>query len=142
MYRPLALFATALLALAAFGPRPVHADDVAKLTITDQKAGSGDEARDDSTVEIHYTGWLYSAKAPDHHGRKFDSSYDNGQPLSFTLGNDEVIAGMESAVKGMHVGGKREVIVPARLGYGARGAGSDIPPNAALVFDIELLEVR
>jgi len=142
MYRPLALFATALLALAAFGPRLVHADDVTKLMITDQKVGTGAAAEDDMTVEINYTGWLYSAKAPDHRGTKFDSSDDNGQPLSFTLGNEEVIAGMESAVRGMRVGGKREVIMPSRMGYGTRGAGSDIPPGSALVFDIELLEVH
>jgi FKBP-type peptidyl-prolyl cis-trans isomerase FkpA len=142
MYRPLALIATALLALAAFGPRPVHADDTAKLVITDQKVGTGAVARDDTTVEINYTGWLYSAKAPDHRGAKFDSSYDSGQPLSFMLGNEEVIAGMESAVRGMRVGGKREVIIPSSMGYGSRGQGGDIPPGSALVFDIELLGVH
>jgi FKBP-type peptidyl-prolyl cis-trans isomerase FkpA len=142
MRRPLAFFATALLALAALGPRPVHADNVGKLIITDQKVGTGAKAQDDSEVEINYTGWLYNAKAPDHHGAKFDSSYDSGRPLTFTVGSGDVIAGMEDAVRGMHVGGKREVIVPASMGYGARGAGSDIPPNSALVFDIELLDVR
>ncbi|GGA06374.1 FKBP-type peptidyl-prolyl cis-trans isomerase [Dyella caseinilytica] len=142
MYRPLALFATTLLALAAFGPRSVHADDVTKLVITDQKVGTGVTAEDDDTVKVNYTGWLYSAKAPDHRGAKFDSSDDNGEPLSFTLGDGEVIAGMESAVRGMKVGGKREVIMPSSMGYGRRGAGSDIPPGSALVFDIELLGVH
>jgi FKBP-type peptidyl-prolyl cis-trans isomerase FkpA len=142
MYRPLALFAVTLLALGALGPRPVHAADVNKFTITEQKAGTGDTARDDSTVTINYTGWLYDAKAPDHHGAKFDSSYDSGRPLSFTVGAGEVISGMESGVKGMRVGGKREIIMPSSMGYGSHGAGSDIPPYSALVFDIELLDVH
>jgi FKBP-type peptidyl-prolyl cis-trans isomerase FkpA len=142
MYRPLALVACALLALAAFGPRPVHADDVTKFMIKEQKVGTGTVARDDMTVQINYTGWLYSAQAPDHRGAKFDSSYDNGHPLSFMLGAQEVIDGMESGVRGMRVGGKREVIIPSSLGYGRRGAGNDIPPGSALVFDIELLDVH
>ncbi|GLQ96256.1 FKBP-type peptidyl-prolyl cis-trans isomerase [Dyella mobilis] len=142
MYRPLALFATALLALGACGPRPARAADVAKLVVTDQKVGSGDAARDDDVVKINYVGWLYDSKAPNHHGKQFDSSYDSGQPLSFTLGAEEVIEGMESGVRGMRVGGKREIIVPSSMGYGIRGAGSDIPPGSALVFDIELLSVH
>ncbi|GAB2585474.1 FKBP-type peptidyl-prolyl cis-trans isomerase [Dyella jejuensis] len=142
MHRPLAFLATAMLALGVFAPPPAHADDVPKLVVTDQKVGTGSEARDDSEVRINYTGWLYDAKAPDHHGAKFDSSYDSGRPLAFTLGADEVIPGMESGVRGMRVGGKRTVIMPSSLGYGRRGAGDDIPPNSALVFDIELLEVH
>ena len=142
MYRPLALFATALLVLGTFGPRVVHADNVTKLTITDQKVGTGNVARDDSSVTIQYTGWLYDAKAPDHHGAKFDSSYDSGRPLTFVVGAEEVISGMESGVRGMQAGGKREIIIPSSMGYGHRGAGSDIPPDTALVFDIELLEVN
>ncbi len=142
MYRPLAILATALLALSALGPRLAHADDVQQIVITDQKVGTGAQARDDTEVRINYIGWLYDAKAPDHHGAKFDSSYDSGRPLSFTLGADEVVPGMETAVRGMRVGGKRTVIIPSSLGYGHRGAGSDIPPNSALVFEIELLRVR
>lgn len=142
MYRPLAIVATALLAVGALSPRLLHADDVTKMTITDQKVGTGAQARDDSEVEINYTGWLYDAKAPDHHGAKFDSSYDSGRPLSFTVGAEEVIPGMESAVRDMRVGGKRTVIIPSSLGYGHKGAGRDIPPNSALVFDIELVEVH
>jgi FKBP-type peptidyl-prolyl cis-trans isomerase FkpA len=142
MSRPFALAAIVLLTLGALSPRPAHADDVTQLTITDQKVGTGAKAQDDSEVRINYTGWLYDAKAADHHGTKFDSSYDSGRPLVFTVGADEVIPGMDSALRGMRVGGKREVIIPSRLGYGTRGAGSDIPPNSALVFDIELLEVR
>ncbi|GLQ46616.1 peptidyl-prolyl cis-trans isomerase [Dyella lipolytica] len=142
MIRPFAILATALLALGALGPLPAHADDVTKLVITDQKVGTGATARDDSEVRINYTGWLYDAKAPDHHGAKFDSSYDSGRPLNFTLGANEVVSGMDSGVKGMRVGGKRTLIIPSSLGYGHRGAGSDIPPNSALVFDVELLEVH
>jgi FKBP-type peptidyl-prolyl cis-trans isomerase FkpA len=142
MARPLVFLATVALVLGAFGLRTAYADDVSQLTKTDQKVGTGDTASDDSEVTINYTGWLYDAKAPDHHGAKFDSSYDSGRPLTFTIGADQVVPGMDSAVKGMHVGGKREVIIPSKLGYGHRGAGSDIPPNSALVFDIELLEVH
>jgi FKBP-type peptidyl-prolyl cis-trans isomerase FkpA len=142
MARPLVAILSAALVLGAFGLRSAHADDVAKLSMTDQKVGTGNTARDDSEVEINYTGWLYDAKAPDHHGTKFDSSYDSGHPLTFTVGADQVVPGMDSAVKGMRVGGKREVIIPSKLGYGKRGADGDIPPNSALVFDIELMEVH
>jgi FKBP-type peptidyl-prolyl cis-trans isomerase FkpA len=142
MARPLVFLATAALVLGAFGLRTAHADDVTKLTITDQKVGTGSTARDDSEVAINYTGWLYDAKAQDHHGKKIDSSNDSGRPLTFTIGADQVVSGMDSGVKGMRVGGKREIIVPSSMGYGRRGAGSDVPPNSALVFDIELVEVH
>lgn len=142
MARPLVFLATAVLMLGIFGLGTAHADDVTQLSKTDLKVGTGDTARDDSEVVINYTGWLYDAKAADHHGAKFDSSYDSGHPLTFAIGADQVVPGMDSAVKGMRVGGKREVIIPSSLGYGRRGAGSDIPPNSALVFDIELLEVH
>lgn len=142
MYRPLALLATALLASGALGLRPAHADDVTKLMMKDQKLGAGNPARDDSEVQINYTGWLYDAKAKDHHGAKFDSSYDSGHPLSFTLGAEEVISGMESGVRGMRVGGKRTIIIPSNMGYGRNGSGDDIPPDSALVFEVELLQVH
>jgi len=142
MFRPLAMLATALLALGALSPRPALADDTVKFATTDLKVGTGAKAMDDTEVTINYTGWLYDAKAADHHGKKFDSSNDSGHPLVFTVGADQVIPGMDSAVQGMRVGGKREVIIPSTLGYGSRGAGSDIPPNSALVFDIELLSVH
>ena len=142
MHRLLAILATALLTVGASGSRPAYAADVTKMVITDHKVGTGAQARDDSEVTINYTGWLYDTKAPDHHGTKFDSSYDSGRPLSFTVGADEVVSGMDSGVKGMRVGGKRTLIIPSSLGYGLRGAGNDIPPNSALVFDVELLEVR
>lgn len=142
MMRPFAFLAATLLALGTLGSQPAYAADVPSLVITDHVVGTGAKAEDDSEVRINYTGWLYDAKAPDHHGAKFDSSYDSGQPLSFTVGADEVIPGMDSGVRGMREGGKRTVIIPSRLGYGRRGSGPDIPPNSALIFDIELLEVR
>lgn len=142
MLRPLVVLASALLALGALSPRAALADDVASLVIKDVVVGTGSVARDDTEARIQYTGWLYDAKAPDHHGAKFDSSYDSGRPLSFTVGANEVISGMDSGVRGMRVGGKRTIIIPSSLGYGHRGAGAEIPPNSALVFDIELLDVR
>jgi FKBP-type peptidyl-prolyl cis-trans isomerase FkpA len=142
MPRPLALLAVALLVLGVFGPRPAIADDVPSLVIKDVVVGTGSTARDDSEVSIQYTGWLYDAKAPDHHGAKIDSSYDSGHPLDFALGANQVVEGMENAVKGMKVGGKRTVVVPSSLGYGKRGAAPEIPPNSALVFDIELVDVH
>lgn len=122
MPRPLAFLATVLLALGALGSQPARADDVPSMVIKDVVVGTGNTARDDSEVRIQYTGWLYDAKAPDHHGAKIDSSYDNGRPLTFSIGANEVIEGMESGVRGMKVGGKRTVIVPSRMGYGRRGA--------------------
>ena len=137
-----------LLAIAPIAPsRIVTAADapataITALKIVDQKVGTGAQARDDTDVQIQYTGWLYDANAKDHHGTKFDSSYDSGHPLNFTVGADQVIAGLDRGIQGMRVGGKRTLIIPANEGYGRRGAGDDIPPNAALVFDIELLSVR
>ena len=91
---------------------------------------------------VHYTGWLFDAAAPDNKGRKFDSSRDRGQPFSFPLGEGYVIQGWDKGVEGMQVGGQRTLTIPPELGYGARGAGGVIPPNATLVFDVELLDVR
>ncbi|RDS84969.1 FKBP-type peptidyl-prolyl cis-trans isomerase [Dyella monticola] len=142
MPRPFALFASVLLIVGATMAAPARAADVPSMVIKDVVVGTGDTARDDSQVRIQYTGWLYDAKAPDHHGAKFDSSYDSGQPLVFTVGAQEVIPGMDSGVKGMKVGGKRTLIIPSNLGYGRHGASPDIPPNTALVFDIELLKVQ
>ncbi|GGA45382.1 FKBP-type peptidyl-prolyl cis-trans isomerase [Dyella nitratireducens] len=142
MPRPFAFLAAALLALGTLGPQLARADDVPSLVVKDVVVGTGSTARDDSDVRIQYTGWLYSAKAPDHHGTEIDSSYDSGRPLTFTMGANEVIEGMESGVRGMKVGGKRTVIIPSRMGYGFRGAAPDVPANSALVFDIELLDVH
>ena len=106
------------------------------------KQGDGAEAVSGKAVLVHYTGWLYDAAAPDHHGRKFDSSVDRGQPFGFVLGAGKVIRGWDEGVAGMKVGGKRTLVIPPELGYGARGAGGVIPPNATLVFDVELVDIR
>lgn len=113
-----------------------------ELIKTDNKVGEGALATAGHDVSVHYTGWLYDAAAPDHHGKKFDSSRDRGQPFVFPLGAGRVIQGWDQGVEGMKVGGQRTLTIPAHLGYGARGAGGDIPPNATLVFDVELLGVH
>ena len=105
------------------------------LKYVDQVVGTGDLAVAKKTVTVHYTGWL-------ENGKKFDSSVDRGQLFSFLLGVGQVIKGWDEGVEGMKVGGKRKLTIPASLGYGARGAGGVIPPNATLVFDVELLGVR
>lgn len=117
----------------------VAINDLQKI---DTVVGAGAEARAGSGVSVHYTGWLYDAGAPSHKGRKFDSSLDRGQPFSFPLGAGRVIKGWDEGVAGMKVGGKRTLIIPAQMGYGASGAGNVIPPNATLIFDVELLGVR
>ena len=104
------------------------------LQYWDIQAGTGAEAVNGRQVQVHYTGWLTT-------GKKFDSSVDRGEPFSFTLGAQQVIRGWDEGVKGMKVGGKRQLKIPASLGYGARGAGGVIPPNATLIFDVELLGV-
>lgn len=112
------------------------------LKMIDQKLGTGATAVAGKTVVVHYTGWLHEAGAPDNKGKKFDSSRDRGDPFSFPLGGGKVIKGWDQGVAGMKVGGQRTLIIPPELGYGARGAGGVIPPNATLVFDVELLEVK
>jgi FKBP-type peptidyl-prolyl cis-trans isomerase len=109
------------------------------LKYTDTKTGDGATATSGNKVSVHYTGWLYNNGAK---GAKFDSSVDRGQPFQFTLGAHQVIAGWDEGVAGMKVGGKRTLIIPPELGYGARGAGGVIPPNATLMFDVELLGVQ
>lgn len=109
------------------------------LKYTDTKTGDGATATPGTKVSVHYTGWLYNNGAK---GTKFDSSIDRGKPFQFTLGAHQVIAGWDEGVAGMKVGGKRTLIIPPELGYGARGAGGVIPPNATLMFDVELLGVQ
>jgi peptidylprolyl isomerase len=109
------------------------------LKYTDSETGGGAEATAGHKVSVHYTGWLSNNGAK---GKKFDSSVDRGQPFQFTLGAHQVIAGWDEGVAGMKVGGKRTLIIPPELGYGARGAGGAIPPNATLIFDVELLGVQ
>jgi peptidylprolyl isomerase len=109
------------------------------LHIDDRVAGSGEAARAGQTVTVHYTGWLHDPAAPDGRGRKFDSSRDRGEPFEFALGAGHVIRGWDEGVQGMQVGGTRVLTIPPELGYGAYGAGGVIPPNATLVFEVELL---
>lgn len=107
--------------------------------VTDVKVGGGAVATPGQIVTVHYTGWLDAAGK---RGKKFDSSRDAGAPFAFPLGAGQVIAGWDDGVAGMKVGGKRTLVIPAERGYGARGAGADIPPGATLVFDVELLGVQ
>ena len=108
---------------------------------TDAVTGEGAEAQAGMKVSVHYTGWLYDERAPGNKGAKFDSSRDRGEPFEFPLGAGRVIQGWDQGVAGMKVGGQRTLVIPPGLGYGAQGAGGVIPPNATLVFDVELLEV-
>jgi FKBP-type peptidyl-prolyl cis-trans isomerase len=116
--------------------------NVTQLKKDDGKVGGGSEATAGKQVTVHYTGWLYDTGKGDHKGRKFDSSRDRNEPFTFRLGAGQVIRGWDEGVAGMKVGGSRTLTIPPEMGYGARGAGGVIPPNAALVFDVELLDVR
>lgn len=111
------------------------------LVKTDSVVGKGKEAVAGKTVEVHYTGWLYEAAAEKQRGKQFDSSAGRG-PFSFPLGAGRVIKGWDEGVAGMKVGGKRTLVIPSELAYGKRGAGGAIPPDATLVFDVELLDVK
>lgn len=108
------------------------------LQYEDTITGSGAEAAKGNQVAVHYTGWLYANGVA---GAKFDSSKDRGQPFRFPLGGGQVIRGWDEGVAGMKVGGTRRLVIPPELGYGARGAGGVIPPNATLLFDVELVSV-
>ena len=109
------------------------------LKIIEIKSGSGASPKPGQTAVVHYTGWLYENGAK---GKKFDSSVDRGQPFEFPVGKGQVIAGWDEGVATMKVGGKRTLIIPPALGYGDRGAGGVIPPNATLIFDVELLGIK
>ncbi len=115
---------------------------ITELVKNDTVVGDGREAEIGFTVSVHYTGWLYDENAPDKKGEKFDSSVDRGQPFEFPLGAGQVIQGWDQGFAGMKIGGKRTLIIPPEMGYGARGAGGVIPPNATLIFDVELLDVK
>jgi peptidylprolyl isomerase len=132
--------------LAAGTPKPAAAQSPGKtmttasgLQIADTKAGTGATPRTGQICVMHYTGWLYQNGAK---GAKFDSSIDRGQPFEFPIGTGRVIKGWDEGVASMKVGGKRTLIIPPDLGYGARGAGGVIPPNATLIFEVELLGVK
>ena len=142
--------ACAALALAVIGSTvmsdPSTAQSAAKpvttssgLQIIDTKVGTGASPRPNQTAIVHYTGWLYENGVK---GKKFDSSVDRNEPFEFPVGAGRVIRGWDEGVATMKIGGKRTLIVPPQLGYGARGAGGAIPPNATLIFDVELLGVK
>ena len=155
--RPLhfALFAVVIIAgphalsVHAQGTASTPATGESKLNATvqtlqknDVKQGNGAEAVSGKAVVVHYTGWLYDPAQPGNKGAKFDSSLDRKVPCGFILGAGKVIRGWDEGVAGMKVGGQRTLIIPPDMGYGARGAGGVIPPNATLIFDVELLEVK
>jgi peptidylprolyl isomerase len=142
----MALAFIAAAATIAAGPFIATAQTIGKpmttpsgLQIIDTKVGTGATPKTGQTCVMHYTGWLYENGAK---GKKFDSSLDRGQPFQFPIGTHRVIAGWDEGVATMKVGGKRTLIIPPELGYGARGAGGVIPPNATLIFDVELLDVK
>lgn len=147
MRHRLALLAASVLALAACNripptPPPTSHGQVDKLTTIDTKLGTGAEAKPGMTVQVLYTGWLYDDRAKDKHGTQFDSTDSHGgQPFAFALGQGQVIQGWDQGVAGMRVGGERTLLIPAKLGYGARGASDVIPPNTSLVFDVKLVGV-
>ena len=116
--------------------------NVTELIKKDTVQGEGREAEAGFNVTVHYTGWLYDPSKPDGKGKKFDSSVDRHEPFVFFLGGGQVIQGWEEGFSGMKVGGKRTLIIPPNMGYGAYGAGGVIPPNATLIFDVELLGIK
>ena len=138
----LAVLIPILTAAACGGEVNMAPSNITELIKTDAVVGTGNEALTGRRVTVHYTGWLYDPAAADNKGKKFDSSRDRGQPFGFPLGAGHVIKGWDVGVQGMKVGGQRTLIIPANMGYGARGAGGVIPPNATLVFEVELLEVN
>jgi len=147
------LIATSVLLVACGGnakndSKPVESstqtiiDQSVSFQKIDTVVGSGATAQSGKTVTVHYTGWLFDNTAADNKGKKFDSSVDRGKPFVFPLGAGRVIKGWDNGFEGMKIGGKRTLIIPSEMGYGPRGAGSSIPPNAALLFDVELLGVK
>ncbi|MEY2776402.1 MAG: hypothetical protein RLY30_500 [Pseudomonadota bacterium] len=135
-------FAVASNAVAAPPLQNLPPEPVSALVVIDRVVGQGAEARAGQRVQVHYSGWLYSPGAENGRGKKFDSSRDNGRPFTFPLGAGRVIQGWDQGVAGMKVGGQRVLVIPAALGYGSRGAGGVIPPNATLIFEVELLSVQ
>jgi len=116
--------------------------NVTELIKKDTVQGEGREAEPGFNVTVHYTGWLYDPSKPDGKGKKFDSSVDRHEPFVFFLGGGQVIQGWDEGFAGMKVGGKRTLIIPPHMGYGPYGAGGVIPPNATLIFDVELLGIK
>jgi len=142
-----AMVVSALLSIVACSPAPAPPaatnEPPPKFEITDTVVGSGNAIAAGSTAVVHYTGWLFDTAAPDHQGKKFDSSRDSGQPFRFPVGGGQVIKGWDEGVVGMKIGGQRRLVIPPEKGYGAGGAGGGaIPPNATLLFDVELLAIE
>ncbi len=134
--RTLAALAVFLTPTLTYGDNTMSVTTPSGLSYTDKTVGDGPSPKRGDTVVVHYTGWLKSNDV------KFDSSLDRGTPFSFKIGVGQVIPGWDEGVMSMKVGGKRELVIPASLGYGATGAGGVIPPNATLVFDVELLGIE
>lgn len=128
--------------VAVAAPEKPMAPPVDKLFVKNWMVGKGAKAVAGKTVSVHYTGWLYNPIVPGNKGAKFDSSLDRGKPFEFKLGAGQVIKGWDQGVDGMQEGGKRTLVIPPHLGYGAQGAGGVIPPNATLMFEVELLKVK
>ena len=116
-------------------------EKIQELVIEDTKIGEGRESEKGLSISVHYTGWILDASKSDKKGDKFDSSLDRKQPFNFVLGVGQVIQGWDQGFDGMKIGGKRTILIPSEMGYGSRGAGNAIPPNADLIFEIELLEI-
>jgi len=115
---------------------------VIRTDMADTRVGDGEAAQEGQLVTVHYTGWLFDKNAEDNKGAKFDSSRDRNEPFDFPLGQGQVIQGWDTGVQGMKVGGQRTLVIPPEMGYGKRGAGGVIPPNATLLFEVELLGVN
>ena len=113
-----------------------------EFTTIDNQLGEGREAEKGLTITVHYSGWIYDENKDDKKGNKFDSSKDRNEPFTFVLGVGQVIKGWDDGFAGMKIGGTRTIIIPSEMGYGSRGAGSVIPPNADLIFDVELLGIQ
>lgn len=136
--------ALAMLAVALAGMQPAVAEETpADVQVTDQALGDGPEVRRGWFAIMHFTGWLYDEQAPEHKGRQYASSRERGQPTTFVYGYQRALIGLEKGMRGMKVGGKRTIVIPAKLGYDdlKYPTPKDVPPKSALVFDVELLDV-
>jgi FKBP-type peptidyl-prolyl cis-trans isomerase FkpA len=133
-----AVTSTASVSIAGDLPK----EPISDMYKIDKNIGEGVEAKVGKSVFVHYTGWIYDSSAKEGRGKKFDSSKDRGQTFNFALGAGMVIKGWDEGVAGMKEGGERTLIIPSSMAYGTRGAGGVIPPNATLIFDVELIEVK